>query len=57
LGVTKGRNHWEDLGICEDNIKMDLREIGSDGANWIRQARVRVQLRALVNTIENLRVP
>jgi hypothetical protein len=23
---------------CEDNIKMDLREIGIDGANWIRLA-------------------
>jgi hypothetical protein len=26
-----------------DNIKMDLREIGIDEANWIRLARVRVQ--------------
>jgi hypothetical protein len=27
----------------EDNIKMDLREIGIDGANWIRLAQDRVQ--------------
>jgi hypothetical protein len=27
----------------EDNIKMDLREIGIDGANWIRLAQGRVQ--------------
>jgi hypothetical protein len=28
---------------CEDNIKMDLREIEIDGANWIRLAQDRVQ--------------
>jgi hypothetical protein len=28
--------------ICEDNIKMDLREIGIDGANWIQLAQDRV---------------
>jgi hypothetical protein len=28
---------------CEDKIKMDLREIGIDGANWIRLAQDRVQ--------------
>jgi hypothetical protein len=26
----------------EDNIKMDVREIGIDGANWIRLAQDRV---------------
>jgi hypothetical protein len=41
----------------EDNIKMDLREIGIDGANWIRLAQDRVQWRAFVNTVMNLRVP
>jgi hypothetical protein len=41
----------------EDNIKMDLREIGIDGANWIRLAQGRVQWRAFVNTAMNLRVP
>jgi hypothetical protein len=40
----------------KDNIKMDLRETGIDGANWIRLARDRVQLRAFVNTVMNLRV-
>jgi hypothetical protein len=42
---------------CEDNIKMDLREIGIDGVNWIRLAQDRVQWRSLVNTAMNLRVP
>jgi hypothetical protein len=41
----------------EDNIKMDLREIGIDGANWIQLAQDRVQWRGFVNTVMNLRVP
>jgi hypothetical protein len=41
----------------EDNIKMDFRKIGIDGANWIRLAQVRVHWRTCVNTIMNLRVP
>jgi hypothetical protein len=36
---------------------MDLREIGIDGANWIRLAQDKVQWRAFVNTVMNLRVP
>jgi hypothetical protein len=41
----------------EDNIKMDVREIGIDGANWIRLAQDRVRWRAFVNTIMNLQAP
>jgi hypothetical protein len=41
----------------EDNIKMDLREIRMDGANWIRLAQDRVQWRASVSTVLNLRIP
>jgi hypothetical protein len=40
-----------------DHIKMDLREIGWDGVDWIDLAQVRDQWRALVNTVMNLRVP
>jgi hypothetical protein len=40
-----------------DNIKMDLREIGWDGVNWIDLAQDREQWRALVNTVMNLRIP
>jgi hypothetical protein len=40
-----------------DNIKMDLREIGWDGMDWIDLAQDRHQWRALVNTVMNLRVP
>jgi transposase len=41
----------------DDNIKMGLREMGFDGANWIQLARDRVQWRACVNTVMNLRIP
>jgi hypothetical protein len=40
-----------------DNIKIDLREIGGDGVDWIDMAQDRDQCRALVNTVLKLRVP
>jgi hypothetical protein len=49
--LGRPRHRWE------DNIKMDLREIGIDGANWIQLAQNRVQWRAFVNTVMNLRFP
>jgi hypothetical protein len=49
--MGRPRRRWE------DNIKLDLREIGLDGANWIQLAQDRVQLRDFVNTEINLRVP
>jgi hypothetical protein len=48
--VGRPRRRWE------DNIKMDLREIGIDGGNSIRLAQDRVQWRAFVSTMMNLRV-
>jgi hypothetical protein len=41
----------------ENNIKLDLRKIGIDGANWIRLAQDRVQWGVFVNTVMNLWVP
>jgi hypothetical protein len=35
---------------------MDLREIGIDGANWIRLAQYKVQWRAFVSTVMSLRI-
>jgi hypothetical protein len=40
-----------------DSIKMDLREIECDGADWIDMAQDRDQLRTLTKTILNLLVP
>jgi hypothetical protein len=47
-----GRPRWR----WEDNIKMDLREIGIDGVNWIWLAQDRVQWWAYVNMVINLSV-
>jgi hypothetical protein len=40
-----------------DRIRMDLREIGWVGVDWINLAQDRDQWRALVNTVMNLQVP
>jgi hypothetical protein len=40
-----------------DNVKMDLREVGWDGRDWIDLAQDRDWWRALVNAVMNLRVP
>jgi hypothetical protein len=45
------RRRWE------DSIKIDLREIEIDGANWIQLTQDSVQWRAYVNTVMILRVP
>jgi hypothetical protein len=42
---------------CEDNIKMDLREIRFGDVDWINWAQDRDRWRALANTEMNLRVP
>jgi len=42
---------------CEDNIKMDLREIGINGVKWIWLAQDRVWWQAFVNMVMNLWVP
>jgi hypothetical protein len=40
-----------------DNIKIDLREIGCNGMDWVDLAQDRDQWRALVDTAVNLLVP
>ena len=41
----------------KDNIKMDLREVGCEGMDWIGLTQYRDRWRALVSMVRNLRVP
>ena len=41
----------------ENNIKMDLQEVGCEGMEWIDVAQDRDTWRALLNVVMNLRVP
>ena len=41
----------------EDNIKMDIQEVGGGCGDWMELAKDRDRWRALVNTVMNLRVP
>ena len=49
--LGRPRRRWE------DNIKMDLREVGYDGGDWINLAQDRDRWRAYVRAAMNLRVP
>jgi hypothetical protein len=41
----------------EDNIKMDLKEVGCEVIDWIKLAQDREKWRALVNAVMNLWIP
>jgi len=41
----------------EDNIKMDLQEVGCGGMDWTQLAKDRDRWQALMNAAMNLRVP
>jgi hypothetical protein len=49
--LGRPRRRWE------ANIKMDLREVECEGADWVDLAQDRDRWRALVYTVMNLRVP
>jgi hypothetical protein len=49
--LEKARRRWE------DNIKMDLQEVGSKGLEWIELAQDKDSWRAFVNAVMSLRVP
>jgi hypothetical protein len=55
VGRPKGkRSLGRSRHRLEDNIKMDLSEIGIDGANWIPVAQGRAQWWAFVNMVMKL---
>ena len=49
--LRRPRRRWE------DNIRMDLREVGCGCVDWMELAQDRDRLRALVSAVMNLRVP
>jgi hypothetical protein len=49
--LGRPRRRWD------DNIKMDLREVGCGGMDWINLSQNRDRWRALVNAVMNLQVP
>jgi hypothetical protein len=49
--LGRPRRRWE------DNIKIDLREVGWGGIDWINLAQDRDRWRAVVYTVMHLRVP
>jgi hypothetical protein len=49
--LERSRRRWVNI------IKMDLREIGWDGMDWIYPVQDRDHWKALVYTVMNLRVP
>jgi len=49
--LGRHRRRWE------DNIKMDLQEVGCGGVDWIELAQDRDRWRTLVSAVMNLRVP
>ena len=49
--LGRPRRRWE------DNIKMDIQEVGGGCEDWMELAQDRDRWRELVNTVMNLRVP
>jgi len=49
--LGRPRRSWE------DNIKLDLQEVGCGGMDWIELAQDRDRWRTIVNAVMNLRVP
>jgi hypothetical protein len=51
MPLGRPRRRWE------DNIKMDVEEVGGVRGDWMELAQDRDRWRALVSTVKKLRVP
>jgi hypothetical protein len=49
--LGRPRRRWE------DNIKMDVQEVGEGRGDWMELTQDRDMWRALVSTVKNLRIP
>jgi hypothetical protein len=50
IWIVRRRHRWK------DNIKLDLKEIGSEDVGWLHLAQDKVRWRALVKAVMNLRM-
>jgi hypothetical protein len=58
VGNLKGKRPLERPGRrLEENIRIDVRDIGWERVNWMHLSQDRDQWRAVVNTVINVRVP
>ena len=58
VGKPEGKNPLgKPRRIWEDNIKMDLQEVGVGRGNWMELAQDRDRWRALVGTVRDFQVP
>jgi len=58
VGKPEGKRPLERPRLrWEDNIKMNLQEVGFGVVDWVKQAQDRDRWLALVNAVVNLRVP
>ena len=56
-GNLRERDLWRPRRRWEDNIKMDLQEMGRGCGDWMELAEDRERWPALVSTVMNFRVP
>jgi hypothetical protein len=58
VGKPEGKRAlWRPRHIWEDNIKIDLQEVGGGRGDWMQLAQDRDSWRALVGIVRNFRVP
>ena len=58
MGKPEGKRPMGRPGLrWEDNIKVDLQEVGRGCGDWMELAKVRDRWPSLVSTVMNFRVP